>query len=501
MWIFCAGSKRSGSTLQYNIASRIVEIKGKGKRLPHSKPEEFKEVQKNNERDKEIKVFKTHLLTPDIKSFIESSDKEEIKIIYCYRDVRDVNVSLINKGWLNQSLASMINFTKSYLKDYTEWMFFEDSMYKSNYEAFYNDIENEILGISKFLNIELSEEEIRELTNELSVETLKQTKGQYEQKDKFTFDSKTLLHEGHIQGREPKQYKSFFKEREIAAIESVAYDWLTKNDYSLSWIDSNYFLSYSQHADDYIAWQLLGKKNKGVVVEVGAFDGQHLSNSKSLEQIGWTSICLEPSPETFNYLKVNRPRSTNLNMAVVGDESIHEIDFYSEELGVLSGCLVDEEDLKKRYMNRGIEYQTPKKIKVEAKTLNQVLEDQECKKVDVLSIDVEGFELEVLKGLDLNENDINLIIIEANNDSIKNKILDIFKEYKEYMYLGNNYQNLFLIKTSIISKKQIRKLDFSNYVKAKQIHPKGDDYCIDSLPSNFLKSKELLKFEKFLGLF
>jgi FkbM family methyltransferase len=261
------------------------------------------------------------------------------------------------------------------------------------------------------------------------------------------------------------------------------------------------FISYSQHADDYIAWQLLDKKLNGTVVEVGAFDGEHLSNSKSLEDLGWKSINIEPSPDVFQYLISNRPNAINLNMAIVGDKSIKEIDFYAEELGVLSGCIVDEEDLKRRYNNRGIEYKAPLKMKVAAKTLNQILEEHNCKDVDVLSIDVEGFELEVLKGLDLNKNNVKLLIIEANNDKIKKQILDLFKSHKEFMFAGNNHQNLFFIQTEILSKKIVKHLDFENYVKAKQVHPKGERYFLDSTIPKFMKSEALLKYNKFLGIF
>ena len=318
---------------------------------------------------------------------------------------------------------------------------------------------------------------------------------------KYTFDSKTLLHKGHIQGRVAGQYETFLSNEEIATVESEAYQWLQQHGYSLSDMTASHFISYSQHADDYIAWQLLGKKSKGMVVEVGAFDGQHLSNSKSLEMLGWQALNIEPSPVIFECLKENRPHSVNLNMAVVGDDTIKEIDFYAEELGVLSGCTVDEDDLKRRYNNRGITYKAPEKIKVAAQTLNQILEDHRIKKVDVMSIDVEGFELEVLRGLDLEKNNINLLIIEANNESIKNEIIDLFQPLKEFTYAGNNYQNLFFVKTKFLSRKILKQLDFEDYIKAKQIHPKGESLTIDSIIPKFFGSNELLRYEKLFGIF
>ena len=44
MWIICAGAKRSGSTLQYNIVAEILENSEKGIRIPHFSPEELKAI-------------------------------------------------------------------------------------------------------------------------------------------------------------------------------------------------------------------------------------------------------------------------------------------------------------------------------------------------------------------------------------------------------------------------------------------------------------------------
>jgi FkbM family methyltransferase len=263
----------------------------------------------------------------------------------------------------------------------------------------------------------------------------------------------------------------------------------------------NKFISNSQHADDYIAWQLLDKPTSGIVVEVGAFDGVHLSNSFSLEKIGWRAICIEPNPEMFHHLQKNRPLATNLNHAIVGDDAINEIVFYAEEIGVLSGCSYDENDVKKRYANRGLDYKDPQKISVPATTLTNLFEKLKIDNLDVLSIDVEGFELEVLKGLDLKKVDINLFIIEANNEDFKKGILDYFNGCLDYIYAGSNYQNLFLIKMLIFTKKRLRTFDSENYTPATQHHPKGKKFAIQAKPPHFLKSVELKKFEKSFWIF
>ncbi|WP_418513606.1 FkbM family methyltransferase [Corallibacter sp.] len=261
------------------------------------------------------------------------------------------------------------------------------------------------------------------------------------------------------------------------------------------------FISYSQHADDFIAWQLLGEKNQGVVVEIGAFDGKHLSNSYSLSQLGWKSICVEPSPRIFKYLEKNRRDATNVNKAVVGDETVTDIEFFSEEIGVLSGCNYDEEDIKKRYQNRGLQYKEPERFSVPATTLNKLFDEINHHKINLLSIDVEGFEMEVLKGLNLNHITVDLFIIEANTSQEKEAILNYFKSYDDYMFLGNNYQNLFIARKKAIKRKNLKTLTFDGYFKAKQQHPFDDKLSLDSVPPKFNKSTAYIKHQKLFGLF
>jgi FkbM family methyltransferase len=256
------------------------------------------------------------------------------------------------------------------------------------------------------------------------------------------------------------------------------------------------FVSYSQRADDYIAWQLLNKKTKGLVVEVGAFDGVHLSNSFALEKIGWRAICIEPNPEMFLHLQKNRPLATNLNQAIVGDSNLNEIEFYAEEIGVLSGCSFDESDIKRRYANRGLEYKDPQKISVPAATLTNLCEKLKIENLDVLSIDVEGFELEVLKGLDLSAISVNLFIIEANDKDFKVAILEYFKAYPQYTFVGSNYQNLFFIQNNFLNRKKMRSLNFVDYIRAEQHHPKGTEFTLQAKSPNFLESQEIKKFKK-----
>jgi FkbM family methyltransferase len=489
MWIFCCGAKRSGSTLQYNLLAETVELSKIGKRIEYVKPLEFGIVREKYKDYDGYKVFKTHVLTEEIRNEIMHGNAI---CFYVYRDIRDVIVSFKNKGWL----GSIKGAIKQYLDDYNSWMSIEDRLIVRRYEDFYDKLDHELAFISKFLGIELSEQSLNSIVQRLSLATLKNRIGKFEDFtliDSHRFDPKTLLHEGHINSGEIGQWRRKLLINEILEIEAMAASWLTRNGYDLFWPKSDIFISNSQHGDDYIGWQLLGKATSGLAVEVGAFDGVHLSNSYSLEVLGWQSICIEPNTLVFPHLLKNRPKATNINLAVIDDSNLHLVDFFVEEIGVLSGCAPDIDDIQRRYNNRGLIFKEPARIKVNASTLDQILVHEGVLpgEIDLLSIDVEGFELVVLRGFDLNRYRPKLIIIEANSENDKSKLLDQLSLNGDYIFLGDNRQNLFFIRIDLFDLKKLRKLDFVNFKAADQYHPLNQDFAIQAVTPHFRFSKEI----------
>jgi FkbM family methyltransferase len=168
---------------------------------------------------------------------------------------------------------------------------------------------------------------------------------------------------------------------------------------------------YSQNGEDCLLWALFDAP--GFYVDVGAFDGVHLSNSLSFEEQGWDGICVEAHPEMFELCRRAR-NATCVQAACVGDPALKSVSFQIEKLGLLSGQAVDEADLRLRYKRRGLPYEGIKTITVPAVTLTNLLEGT-SRDVDFISIDVEGTEMDVLHGLDLRMYRPRALVVEANH--------------------------------------------------------------------------------------
>lgn len=145
---------------------------------------------------------------------------------------------------------------------------------------------------------------------------------------------------------------------------------------------------------------------KGVFVEVGAFDGEALSNSFFFEKhLGWRGICVEPHPVHFKTLR--RKRNCICVKAAAFDVPKTVVFRMSTENKMLSG--VDGHHNTRSRLRGKIT-----SIKVPTVRVGDLLSRHGFETVDYLSVDTEGSELMVLKGIDWNRTHINVVNLEHN---------------------------------------------------------------------------------------
>ena len=239
---------------------------------------------------------------------------------------------------------------------------------------------------------------------------------------------------------------------------------------------------YSQNGEDLLLSTFFHGKKKGFYIEVGAFDGIHLSNTYYFEKLGWDGICIEAHPSYFPKCKENRANSLCIHAACTGDETLKEVTFSSEELGLLSG-VEERGDIKQRYDGRGLKFEGFKKVSVPAVTLNSVLGMQKNKQdIDFISIDVEGHEIEVLKGLNLETYRPRILVIEANTPADETKLDNFLVEQRRYFKAKRLSENIFYCRESSDAQ-ELKKIDIRNYVSMSP-HPLGEKYNLPSKRNN-----------------
>lgn len=172
---------------------------------------------------------------------------------------------------------------------------------------------------------------------------------------------------------------------------------------------------YGQFGTDKIISEYFPNKKHGNCIEIGAVDGYYISNTLHFEQNGWEVLCIEPIPEYFSRLKMNRKNC--LNFAIT-DNNIDNIPFTvitmsNKDKSSISGLKIDER-LIKTHINYGLDPKS-EKILVNGRRLDWCIENHfNHETIDFISIDTEGNELDVLKSFDVNGYNTTLLIIENN---------------------------------------------------------------------------------------
>jgi FkbM family methyltransferase len=141
---------------------------------------------------------------------------------------------------------------------------------------------------------------------------------------------------------------------------------------------------------------------KGYFVEVGANDPQERSQTWHLERLGWTGVLIEPQPDLAAELRAKRRAKVFAAACSSPGNAGRQLPLHVA--GPLSS-------LDRGSMAPG---STPEKvIAVPARTLDSILDEAGTPQAfDFLSIDVEGHEIEVLRGFAIDRWRPRLIMIE-----------------------------------------------------------------------------------------
>jgi FkbM family methyltransferase len=184
----------------------------------------------------------------------------------------------------------------------------------------------------------------------------------------------------------------------------------------------------------------------GFFVEAGAYDGVDQSNTYYLEKVkGWNGILIEPILENFYKIPKNR-NCSSFNCALVSKNfKAAQIEInYAGLMSIAEGSMTDE--MRLNHISSGLKchgYDQSYKVSVNAFTLSDVLKRFNAPQIDFFSLDVEGYENEVLMGIDFRIHRPRYILVEERNHTITKNIL----ESVGYFLIDQFSENDYLYKT------------------------------------------------------
>ncbi len=168
--------------------------------------------------------------------------------------------------------------------------------------------------------------------------------------------------------------------------------------------------SYSQEGEDLLLNRYFKNKPTGFFCDVGSFHPKQYSNTYLFYQKGWRGINIDPRPGSKEIFDQARPHDINLELGIAdqpGGKLVYSM--YSNPVyNSFSSEAVEE-------------VEKIGEVLVEIQSLEYVFDTYLPKgmSIDFLSIDVEGFDLEVLKSNNWSRYSPEVVIVEFFGQSIQ----------------------------------------------------------------------------------
>ncbi|XP_052253469.1 uncharacterized protein LOC127859906 [Dreissena polymorpha] len=187
--------------------------------------------------------------------------------------------------------------------------------------------------------------------------------------------------------------------------------------------------SFSQYGQDKYLSNHFRSKINGFFVEIGAYDGQSLSNTLLFEmKNNWTGLLIEANPHMFsNIASVNRNcYAINCCLGYTNTSLTFTLaDMISSADAVMTAQ--HRNRINSERVNFKNDKTYSKAVTVQCYSLFDILNVIGTRKVDYFLLDVEGAELYILESIDWNQIDIDVFTIET--DQHRDKIMSFMKDH------------------------------------------------------------------------
>jgi FkbM family methyltransferase len=170
-----------------------------------------------------------------------------------------------------------------------------------------------------------------------------------------------------------------------------------------------------------LVWNAFNQRSDGFFLDIGANEPKHASQTWFLEQKGWRGVLVEPQKVLCERLEAQRPNSRVIR-AACGPPG------HMPEMTLHVAAEPSKSSLVRNLVDAGTSYVGTELAPI--KTVDELLLEAGKPKLDFVSIDVEGTQLDVLRGFNLQRWKPALLLIE---DHLHN--LDVHRFLKQRNYI------------------------------------------------------------------
>lgn len=192
--------------------------------------------------------------------------------------------------------------------------------------------------------------------------------------------------------------------------------------------------SYAQEGEDLILARIFGRKKNGFFVDVGAFHPKRFSNTYFFYKHGWRGINIEANPKSIKLFHKIRKRDINLNIPVSDKPDVLKYYMFNEP--ALNGF---SKELSTQRNGQG-NYVILNELELKTQRLDEILAEHlpQNQTIDFMSIDVEGFDYQVLISNNWNKFRPSILLVEALDFDIEKPELS-----KTHVFLKENNYSLY----------------------------------------------------------
>lgn len=200
---------------------------------------------------------------------------------------------------------------------------------------------------------------------------------------------------------------------------------------------------YSQEGEDLIAARLFDEKADGFYVDIGAHHPIRHSNTYLLYRRGWRGINIDATPGAMAEFRRLRPRDINVECLVASDPLPQRFYVFNEPaLNTASPAMARERPTE------NAQYQVTREVELRPRTLASLLDEflPQGKTIDLMSVDVEGLDLDVLGSNDWERYRPSLLLVEV----LQTELSELDKHEIVQFLRGRNYRPIAKLYNTVV---------------------------------------------------